>query len=152
MHGYSDLLTDVFKDVKANVDKPFIVCWIEAPEKARKQLLDADICVISATERAVDAAAGLVRYGEIQAMNDAQPSITPTLIDKRMPTENTIPVPTMKAAALLQEADIPLAPAVLATDADSACDASDQLGYPVAVKIESSDILHKTEAGASNSV
>ncbi len=147
MHGYSDLLTDVFKDVKANVDKPFIVCWIEAPEKARKQLLEADICVISATERAVDAAAGLVRYGEIQVMNDAQPSITPTLTDKRMPTENAIPVPAMKAAALLQEAGITLAPAVIATDADSACDASDQLGYPVAVKIESSDILHKTEAG-----
>ncbi len=147
MHGYSDLLTDVFKEVKAEVKKPFIVCWIEAPEKARKQLMEAGICVISATERAVDAAAGLVRYGEIQAMNDTLTSDAPTIIANRPPSDNAAAVPAMKAAKFLQDAGIPLAPAGLATDANSACELAQELGYPVAIKIESADILHKTEAG-----
>lgn len=147
MHGYSDLLTNVFKEVKAEVKKPFIVCWIEAPEKARRQLLEAGICVISATERAVDAAAGLVRYGEIQAMNDASTSNTSTLIENRTSTETVTAVSAMKAAKLLQDVHIPLAAADLATDANSACKIAEKLGYPVAIKIESTDILHKTEAG-----
>ena len=147
MHGYTDLLTNVFKEVKAEVKKPFIVCWIEAPEKARKQLLEAGICVISATERAVDAAAGLVRYGEIQAMNAETTSDTPTIIENRSPSDNVAAVPVMKVAKLLQDAGIPLAAAGLATDANSACEMAEDLGYPVAIKIESPDILHKTEAG-----
>lgn len=147
MHGYSDLLTKIFKDVKAEVKKPFIVCWIEAPEKARKQLLEAGICVISATERAVDAAAGLVRYGEIQAMNDASASNALAQIKKRPATDKSKALPALEVAKLLQDAGIPLAPAGLASDANSACEIAEKIGYPVAIKIESADILHKTEAG-----
>lgn len=147
MHGYSDLLTKIFKDVKSRVKKPFIVCWLEAPEKARHELLEAGICVIGATERAVDAAAGLIRYGEIRAMHDAQTSAKAMLPVKRPATDQSTAVPAMKAAALLQEAGIILAPAELAATPERACEIAKKLGYPVAIKIESPDILHKTEAG-----
>lgn len=147
MHGYSDLLVNIFKDVKAEVKKPFIVCWLEAPEKAKRELLEAGICVIGATERAVDAAAGLVRYGDIRAMHDAQSSAIKALPEKRPSTEHAKAVPAMAAAKLLNDAGIQLAPADLATNAEEACKMAENLGYPVAIKIESPDILHKTEAG-----
>jgi acetyltransferase len=57
------------------------------------------------------------------------------------------PTPSIKAAKLLYEAGIPLAPAALATDAQSAQIIAEEIGYPVAIKIESPNILHKTEAG-----
>ena len=64
MHGYADTLLALFRDIKRTVAKPFVVCWIEAPEKARLELMADGICVIGATERAVDAAASLVAWGE----------------------------------------------------------------------------------------
>ena len=64
MHGYADTLVALFRDIKRTVTKPFVVCWIEAPEKARLELMADGICVIGATERAVDAAASLVAWGE----------------------------------------------------------------------------------------
>lgn len=64
MHGYADTLVALFRDIKRTVTKPFVVCWIEPPDKARLDLMADGICVIGATERAVDAAAGLVAWGE----------------------------------------------------------------------------------------
>ena len=64
MHGYANLLADVFREIKAHATKPFLVCWLEAPEQALTALRDAGICVIDGTERVVDAAAGLVAFGE----------------------------------------------------------------------------------------
>ncbi|WP_137176765.1 acetate--CoA ligase family protein [Roseomonas sp. AR75] len=50
-------------------------------------------------------------------------------------------------SAALRAHGIPLAPDELAQDADAAAAAASRLGFPVAVKIESDDIPHKTEAG-----
>ena len=55
-------------------------------------------------------------------------------------------VPTLPATALLAQCGVASAPIRLAADAQGAVDAAQALGMPVAVKIESPDILHKTEA------
>ena len=146
MHGYSDLLVDIFTDAKKSVDKPFIVCWLEAPASALKQLRDAGICVISATERSVDAIAGLVQYGAAKKLCASQTS-TPTQVDILDTSVPGVAVPTMTAAGMLENMGIPLAPTRLAETSEQARGIAEELGYPVAVKIESPDILHKTEAG-----
>jgi acetyltransferase len=43
---------------------------------------------------------------------------------------------------------VPITREVQATSADNAVAAAEQLGYPVVVKVDSAEILHKTEAGA----
>lgn len=147
MEGYADVLVDIFRDIKATVGKPFIVCWLEAPEAALRALRDDNICVISATERAVDAAAGLIQYGAArQRYRDSEtpPPRPPSKIVSGPP----VAMAAMAAAALLADAGINLAPAAMAVTAEAACEAAAKLGYPVAVKIESPDILHKTEADA----
>jgi len=43
--------------------------------------------------------------------------------------------------------DIPVTQEEVATSADHAAEIADRIGYPLAMKIDSPDILHKTEAG-----
>jgi acetyltransferase len=55
-------------------------------------------------------------------------------------------VSSLEGQALLTACGVNTAAAKLATSADEAVAAAQALGYPVALKIESPDILHKTEA------
>ena len=52
-----------------------------------------------------------------------------------------------EAKALLAAEGLPVPKEKLATSADAAAEAAGSLGFPVVMKIESPDILHKTEAG-----
>jgi acyl-CoA synthetase (NDP forming) len=54
----------------------------------------------------------------------------------------------VEAKALLARYDVPRPPAALATTADEAVAAAARIGGPVALKVQSPDITHKTEAGA----
>lgn len=52
-----------------------------------------------------------------------------------------------ESKAILASYGVPVLPEHLATTADQAADAAETMGYPVVLKIESPDVLHKTEAG-----
>ena len=56
------------------------------------------------------------------------------------------PVASLEGQTLLQTCGVHTAAAKLASTADEAVAAAQSLGYPVVLKIESPDILHKTEA------
>jgi acetate---CoA ligase (ADP-forming) len=144
MHGYSDLLVDVFRDIQSRVTKPFVVCWIEPPERARAALVEMGICVISATERAVEAAAGLIDLGEARVRCQGRPTFVPT--DLTQP-ESTLPVAAVEAHAMLTAAGVPLVSCALAATPEEAANAAETVGYPVALKIESPDIQHKFDVG-----
>ncbi|MBT6884078.1 MAG: acetate--CoA ligase family protein [Rhodospirillaceae bacterium] len=146
MHGYADMLIDVFRELRESVDKPFIVCWIEAPEKARIALRDAGICVLPATERSVDAAAGLVAFGEAQRRRSGTPKQKTVFHDNQVAAPSS-PVPSLEAGKRLQAAGLQLAECKLALNAQEAAAAAGNMGFPVAVKIESPDILHKMDIG-----
>ena len=51
------------------------------------------------------------------------------------------------AFALFKEFAIPVAPTVLTKSADEAASAADKMGYPVVLKVESSQITHKSDVG-----
>jgi acetate---CoA ligase (ADP-forming) len=52
-----------------------------------------------------------------------------------------------RARTLLQEAGIPVVPGTLVTSAEEAARAARNLGFPVALKIQSAEIAHKTDVG-----
>jgi len=52
-----------------------------------------------------------------------------------------------EAFALLERFGLPIVPYAAAATADEAAAAADRLGYPVALKVVSPDILHKTDVG-----
>lgn len=56
-------------------------------------------------------------------------------------------VPGDKAMEILSEAGIPVVKDIFAGSLEEAVSVADELGYPVAIKVVSPQVLHKTEAG-----
>jgi acyl-CoA synthetase (NDP forming) len=147
MDAYVDLLVTIFGRIKATAQKPIIVCWVAAPERALQELHALGIAVLRGAEPAVDAAAGLIQYA--QARRDwERDQEDPRALSGTIPAlpDATGPVPCVQAASILAAHGLPVLNTLLATSAEEAVRHAAALGYPVALKIESIDILHKTDA------
>lgn len=148
MDGFVEPLTRIFRELLEETDKPFVVSWVAAPEAGVRALRDLGICVLRGGEPVIDAINALVRWGNARRrwLADAQSREA-----RRLPSPSLPPgsgqIPSVEAAGLLEAAGVPLAGARLASDADEAVAEAEALGYPVALKIESPDIAHKTEIG-----
>ena len=93
---------------------------------------------------AVRAMAALTRFGEIYRRG--RPNVPPALPAQAMPAP-TASVAEHEAKAILGSAGIPVTKEGLAGDADAAVAIWRDIAGPVALKIASPDILHKTEIG-----
>jgi acyl-CoA synthetase (NDP forming) len=146
MDAYAGMLVDLFRTVKAETPKPFVLCWVAASEQALKLCREAGIPVLRGAEPAVDAVAGLIGHAQARRawLADAEARAAIRLPALSLPGPGV--VGTIEATRLLGECGVSSAPVALAKDADAAATAAAALGWPVAVKIESPDILHKTEA------
>lgn len=146
MNAHVDILIEIFTQIRARASKPFIVCWVAAPDGVAQRLRNEGIVMFGAGERAVEAAACLARYAAMQKgyRADAIQDEPAHRID--LPFGDGA-VPTVQAVALLEKAGVPMAPVMLAATADEAVQAWRRFGCAVALKIESPDILHKTDVG-----
>ena len=144
---YAEVTAQSFIEAKAQTSKPFIVCWMGMPDMAAKLMREGGVPFLRSAEPAVDAAAALVRYAEARRnwLSDAPARAALQLPEPALPAA-TGAVSSMEGQALLQSFGVPTAAAKLATSVDEAVAAAKALGYPVVLKIESPDILHKTEA------
>ncbi|MCW5604644.1 MAG: acetate--CoA ligase family protein, partial [Burkholderiales bacterium] len=123
------------------------VSWVAAPEAAVVALREAGIAVLRGAEPAVEAAHALVRYAEARRHWQADAAAREALVLPRLELPAAAgPVDSVTAQRLLETCGVTTARIVLAKSADEAVAAAERLGYPVALKIESPDILHKTEA------
>ena len=144
---YAEVTAQSFIEAKAQTSKPFIVCWMGMPDIAAKLMREGGVPFLRSAEPAVDAAAALVRYAEARRnwLSDAPARAALQLPKPALPAA-TGAVSSIEGQTLLQSFGVPTAAAKLATTADEAVAAAKALGYPVVLKIESPDILHKTEA------
>ncbi len=147
MDAHVERLVEIFNKIKKIVTKPWVICWVAAPEAALAQLHAAGIAVLRGAEPAIDAVAALARYAEARRnwLSD-QPARNALRLPKPVLPAASGAVASIEGQALLQSFGVSTAAARLATTADEAVAAAQALGYPVALKIESPDILHKTEA------
>lgn len=148
MEGYVDLLVEIFAEIKEKASKPFIVSWVAASDNALRRMSEIGIAVIRGADPAIEAVAGLVQYREARDVWRGEKIARETVLPPpyELPDGNGI-VPTVAAAAALIAADVPLTRHALCRTADEACVAAAAMGFPVAMKIESPDLPHKTEAG-----
>ena len=147
MDAHVEVLADIFGQIKAQAQKPFVVCWVAAPDAALAALRERGIAVLRGAEPAIDAVAGLIVYAEARRrwLADAAPRAALKLPMLKLPSASGA-VSSIDGARLLAQAGVQLAPHAIASSASAAVAEAGRLGYPVAVKIESPDILHKTEA------
>src|SRR5699024_405467 len=152
MTAHVDLLVQIFTEIRDRVEKPFIVCWVAAPVEAVQRLRDEGIVVFGAGERAVEAAAALVRHRQLTEVAADQARDTENIDQAVKRTAQAIRggysdgvQATTDGTALLQQAGVPMAPVALATNADEAVAAWAGFGRSVVMKIESPDITHKTD-------
>jgi acetyltransferase len=146
MDTYAGMLVDLFRTVKAETSKPFVLCWVAASEEALKLCREAGLPVLRGAEPAVDAVAGLIGYAQARRawLADRAARAAVTLPALSLPAPGV--VGTIAATRLLDACGVSSAPVALGKDAAHAAALAASLGWPVAVKIESPDILHKTEA------
>ena len=149
MNAHVDKLVGIFTEIRDRSTKPFVVCWVAAPEEAVRRLREAGIVVFGAGERAVEALAALARDGahRRRRASTAQAAARPTHAPADVGVLAEGVQATVRATALLRAAGVPMASVALATSADEAVSHWRAAGAPVALKIESIDLPHKTDVG-----
>jgi acyl-CoA synthetase (NDP forming) len=147
MDAHVEKLLDIFRHLQTVTSKPWVVCWVAASDAALAGLRAAGIPALRGAEPAVDAIAALVQYAAARRRwcEDAPARSALRVPDLRLPA-SAGPLPSLEAQDLLRACAVPVAEACVVSTADEAVAAAEALGYPVALKIESPDILHKTEA------
>ena len=150
MAGHVDLMIEILHDIKQSTGKTFVVCWVSPPPGALDRLRRDGICVCEGAARGVNAVGALVKYRNAREAFIARKGLVPVrppFVCASLSDFPPGPVPTLEAAELLRNAGIGLVASALARSAEEAVTIAGRLGYPVALKIESPDIMHKTDIG-----
>ena len=130
----------------ARCGKPMTVWTYTLPsEFGRRNAAGCGLFVHSDLRNVGVAMARLADYAEAQAR--PLPSSMEGIPQADLPGDMPKVLTEQSAKALLAPFGIPAAQEVLATSAAQATEAAAMLGFPVALKIASPDIPHKTEAG-----
>lgn len=142
--------------VRAETARPMVVVWAAAPPEPLRALQEAGMYVFSDELHAVKAVTALVQYGTTLAEGPARLAraarLGTALCEGRateLPGDPSRPVlPDLEARRLLAEAGIPVARHALARSRREAAALAAEIGFPVAMKVASADLPHKTEVGA----
>jgi acyl-CoA synthetase (NDP forming) len=137
--------------------KPLIVHTSFAREaiKSLEILKSAGVPVIESSERAAQCLSALMHFSvnqqkiskiRIHLEEEKQRSVVTGLF-KKLRQENRLNLLETESRAVLTEYDIALPEAVLAATAQQARDAASTMPYPLAMKVVSPDIIHKSDAG-----
>ena len=144
--------------VRQESSKPLVTCWMGDTQvaAARQALQDAGIPLFRTPEPAVEAFKNIVSYYRNQQLlmqvpgplareqpadvEGARILIEAVLAERRKTLTET------ESKALLAAFRIPVAKTVVARSLAEAIVNAEQLGFPVAMKVSSPDIVHKSEA------
>ena len=144
-------------DAFAPAGKPVLACWMgEASARPSRELLAArQMPVFRTPEAAVDAFHSIASfYRNQQLLQQTPPPLShllePDTEGARLLIEGVLAerrkvLTEMESKALLAAFHIPVTRTMLARSANEAMLIASQLGYPVALKIDSPDISHKSD-------
>jgi acetyltransferase len=139
--------------------KTFLACWMGAEEvqEGRDILENGNIPVFGAPEEAVDCFMQIVKYKENINLLYETPSTIPSAFTPDMDKNKALianvvqsgrhTMTEFEAKRFLSNYDIPVVKNAIATTEEDALRFSHEIGYPLAMKIVSPDILHKTDVG-----
>jgi acetyltransferase len=138
---------------------PVITSWMGGPtvEKGREILNSAGIPTFDTAERAVRAFMDLYRHSQNLALLQEIPARLPRKLSfdppaaqqliRQSPNLSDKMLNEIESKALLQAYGIPVNRTEIARSAEEAAGLAAAIGFPVAMKIQSAAISHKTDAG-----
>lgn len=150
-------IAQVLADLQTTVGKPLITCWMgdEKVTAARTILFKAGIPSFRTPEAAVDAFNHVSLFHRTQQMlRQVPPPLSqlaePDIEGARILIESVLAerrkvLTEMESKALLSAFHIPVTKTILARTPTEAMLVANQLGYPVALKVDSVDIPHKSD-------
>src|SRR3954470_879056 len=147
-------MADELAPITAIIDKPILMAtYTTATPAAIATLAGAGIACYTSMPSCARAIKALVDYGAFRerlARRTAEPPPPPVRRDE-VARALSLPDSVLTehgSKALLARYGVPLPPEALAKSEDDAVAAAAKIGGAVALKVQSPDILHKTEAGA----
>ena len=144
-------------EVKKSLGKPLLACWMgdASVTPARSVLSDAAIPSFRTPEAAVGAFGNIASFYQNQLLLQQTPPPLSTLAKPdiegaRLVIESVLAerrnvLTEMESKTLLSSFHIPVTNTILARSANEAMMIATQLGFPVALKIDSPDISHKSD-------
>jgi acetyltransferase len=139
--------------------KPTIACWMgeKQVEEARRLFGESGVPSFSTPEPAIEAFSYLANYhrnqqlllqvpGPLSARGEPDVEGARLIIEGALSSGRKV-LSTTESKALLAAFHIPTMPAVEAHSANDALVAAQSVGFPVAMKINSFDITHKSDVG-----
>ena len=154
-----ETIAQIVIDTAAAYNKPVLTCWMGEllVRGSRAAFAASRIPTFRSPENAIEAFNYMVSHFRNQQIlleapgsfsNDDEPDIeNARLIIEAALAERRHELSSLEAKAILAAFRIPVARSVLARSPNEAMLIAQQLGFPVAMKIESPDIVHKTDAG-----
>jgi acetyltransferase len=144
-------------DLQPTIGKLLITCWMGDAQvaAARVVLNGAAIPTFRTPEAAVDAFSKIASFHQNQQLlHQTPPPLSPLpdpdlegarILIESVLAERRHVLTEMESKALLSAFHIPVTKTILARSASEAILVANQLGYPVALKIDSPDITHKSD-------
>ncbi|MCM2295947.1 bifunctional acetate--CoA ligase family protein/GNAT family N-acetyltransferase [Rhodoferax sp.] len=157
MGSDGDAVASAMANFNRYVSKPLLTCWMgdATVGDARKILNDAAIPTFRTPEAAVGAFGNIASfYQNQQLLQQTPPPLSdlakPDVEGARLLIESVLAerrkvLTEMESKALLAAFHIPVTKTILARSANEAMMIATQLGFPVALKIDSPDISHKSD-------
>ncbi|MEO0393945.1 MAG: bifunctional acetate--CoA ligase family protein/GNAT family N-acetyltransferase [Pseudomonadota bacterium] len=146
-------------DAKDKTSKPILTSWIghQAVEPARNLFAEHKIPTYDTPEKAVRAFMHLVTYKRNQTTLMEVPDSQPEEVSADLPRAKSIIDTALEAGQrwlteyqakqVLEAYGVPIVETVVAPDVASAVEEATRMGRPVAIKILSNDITHKSDVG-----
>ncbi|MDO5691166.1 MAG: bifunctional acetate--CoA ligase family protein/GNAT family N-acetyltransferase [Pseudomonadota bacterium] len=157
--GDADAVAHELVQIKPKLAKPLVACWMgdSSVVPARHALADALIPSFRTPEAAVGAFGNIASFYQNQQLLQQTPPplshlATPDVEGARLLIESVLTerrkiLTEMESKALLSAFHIPVTQTLLARNANEAMMIATQIGFPVALKIDSPDIPHKSDVG-----
>lgn len=155
--GDPQAVAEALVPLHGRLNKPLLTCWMGdlRVSAARRTLNGAGIATFRTPEAAVDAFHNIAAFYQNQQMlrqvpAPMSPLAPPDLEGARLLIDGVLAarravLTEMESKALLAAFHIPVTQTMLARDANEAMLIASQFGYPVALKVDSSDIPHKSD-------
>jgi acetyltransferase len=154
-----DMIAEALLETVGPKHKPLFTCWMggERVEASRRRFASRGIPSYARPEVAVDAVAALALFASNQQLLLQAPApLAPASAPDRSTAQAVLDAALARGQEWLDPADskavlaafgVPVVQSVPAHSAREAAKVAAELGYPVAMKILSPDIAHKTDVG-----